>query len=172
MSLNLGAPPASASGVARVISCAREGKMLGAVHEYSVVIREQHLDTLGHVNNAKYLDLFEEARWDLITRNGYGLDEIARRRVGPVILEVTLKFQRELRNRQTIVIKSWTDSYSGKIARFTQQMLDEQGAVCCDGQFVFGLFDLTARKLIAPTPDWLRAVGIPPEALLTAPPGA
>ena len=30
---------------------------------YKVKIRESHLDTLGHVNNAVYLVLFEEARW-------------------------------------------------------------------------------------------------------------
>lgn len=135
--------------------------MLGSVHEFRVMIHEQHLDTLGHVNNATYLQLFEEARWDLITGNGYGLGEIMRRQVGPVILEAALKFQRELRNRQTIVIKSWTDSYVGKIARFTQHMVDEQGAVCCEGLFVFGLFDLKARRLMEPTADWLRAVGIP-----------
>jgi acyl-CoA thioester hydrolase len=147
--------------------------MLGSVHEYPVLIREQHLDTFGHVNNATYLQLFEEARWDLVTRNGYGLDEVVRRRMGPIILEASLKFQRELRNRQAVVIRSWTDSYVGKVARFTQQMVDEQGRVCCDGTFVFGLFDLTARKLIPPTPDWLRAVGIPPEAVTTtATPGA
>jgi len=139
--------------------------MLGSVHEYPVQIREQHLDTFGHVNNAKYLELFEEARWDLITRNGYGLDEVVRRRVGPTILEVTLKFQRELRNRQAVVIRSWTESYAGKVARFTQQMIDEQGRVCCEGTFVFGLFDLTARKLILPTPEWLKAIGVTAEDL-------
>ena len=47
--------------------------MLGRVHDYQLVIREQHLDTFGHVNNAKYLEILEEARWDLITGNGYGL---------------------------------------------------------------------------------------------------
>jgi acyl-CoA thioester hydrolase len=146
--------------------------MLGAVHEYPVLIREQHLDTFGHVNNARYLELFEEARWDLITRNGYGVDDIVRTRIGPTILEVTLKFQRELRNRQAVVIKSWTDSYVGKIARFTQQMLDDKGRLCCEGTFVLALFDLAARKLIPPTPEWLRAVGIPPEAVLTEPPEA
>lgn len=144
--------------------------MLGSVHEYPVLIVEQHLDTLGHVNNARYLDLFEEARWDLITRNGYGLEQIQGRRIGPVILEVTLKFQRELRNRQPIVIKSWLDSYAGKIARMTQQMVDDQGRSCCEAQFVFGLFDLAARKLIAPTSEWLRAVGLTPADLATAPP--
>ena len=137
--------------------------MLGNVHEYPILIHEQHLDVLGHVNNAMYLTLFEEARWDLITRGGYGLDEVLRRKIGPVILEVALKFQRELRNRQRIVIRSWTDSYAGKVARFTQQMVDEQGQICCDAQFAFGLFDLVARKLILPTPEWLQAVGLTAE---------
>ncbi|HVY37864.1 MAG TPA: acyl-CoA thioesterase [Polyangia bacterium] len=144
--------------------------MLGSVHEYPVLIREQHLDTFGHVNNARYLDLFEEARWDLVTRNGYGLDEVMRRRVGPVILEVALKFQRELRNRQALVIKSWLDAYEGKVARMTQQMVDDQGRSCCQAQFVFGLFDLNARRLIAPTPEWLKAVGLSAADLATAPP--
>ena len=144
--------------------------MLGSVHEYPVLIREHHLDTFGHVNNARYLDLFEEARWDLVTRNGYGLDEVVRRRVGPVILEVNLKFQRELRNRQAIVIKTWLDAYAGKIARMTQQMVDEQGRSCCDAQFVFGLFDLTARKLIPPTAEWLTAIGLTPDDLVTGSP--
>jgi thioesterase-3 len=146
--------------------------MLGSVHEYPVVVREQHLDTFGHVNNAKYLELLEEARWDLVTRNGYGLSEVLRRQVGPAILEATLKFQRELRNRQALVIKTWTESYVGKIARITQQMVDEQGRVCCDAQFVYGLFDLAARRLIAPTPEWLQAVGLRPEDVLTAKPEA
>ena len=91
--------------------------MVGSVHEYALVIREQHLDTFGHVNNAKYLEILEEARWDLITRNGYGLEEVLRRRIGPTILEINLKFQRELQNRQPIVIKTWMDSYAGKIGR-------------------------------------------------------
>jgi acyl-CoA thioester hydrolase len=146
--------------------------MLGSVYEYPVMINEQHLDVFGHVNNAVYLTLFEEARWDLITRGGYGLDEILRRKVGPVLLEVGLKFQRELRNRQRIVIRSWTESYAGKVARMTQQMVDEQGQVCCDGQFLFGLFDLAARKLIAPTAEWLKAVGLTPEDLATGSPAA
>ena len=64
------------------------GDMPGAIHLYDLVIHERHLDTFGHVNNATYLDLLEEARWDLITRNGFGLDEIKRLQLGPTILEI------------------------------------------------------------------------------------
>ena len=134
--------------------------MIGSVHLYELLIHERHLDTFGHVNNAVYLDLFEAARWDLIDRNGYGLSEIQRRATGPTILEINVRFLRELTNRQRITIKTWVESYAGKIGKMKQQMVNPDGDVCCDALFVFGLFDIKARKLIKPTPEWLKAVGI------------
>jgi thioesterase-3 len=139
--------------------------MIGSVHEYRLVVLEKHLDTYGHVNNAAYLEILEEARWDLITRNGYGLDEVQRRRIGPVVLAVEMRFPRELRNRQLVTIRSWLGSYSGKVGRFAQQILDEAGRLCCEAMFTIGLFDLTARKLVRPTPAWLRGLGLRPEDL-------
>ncbi len=139
--------------------------MLGREHTYELLIHEQHLDTFGHVNNATYLEILEEARWDLITRNGYGLDEVHRRRIGPVVLEVRLRFRRELRNRQRITIRSWLESYSGKVGRLEQQILDDSGNVCCEAVFTIGLFDLEARKLIPPTAEWVAALGLRPEDL-------
>jgi acyl-CoA thioester hydrolase len=134
--------------------------MLGSVHEYPLAIRESHLDTFGHVNNATYLVILEEARWELITRNGYGLAEVMRTRIGPTILEINLKFQRELRNRQRVTIRTWMDAYVGKIGQVVQQIVDADGNLCCEALFTIGLFDLGARKLIAPTPEWLKALGL------------
>jgi acyl-CoA thioester hydrolase len=134
--------------------------MLGPTHEYMVAIREHHLDTFGHVNNATYLDLFEEARWDLISRNGYGLDEVHRLKVGPTVLEVRVRFARELRNRQQVTIRTWLESYSGKIGKLAQQIRDEGGELCTDALFTIGLFDMTSRRLVRPTPEWIAALGL------------
>lgn len=144
--------------------------MLGSVHEYPLTIREGHLDTFGHVNNATYLVILEEARWELITRNGYGLDEVVRRRIGPTILEINLKFQRELKNRQRITIRTWMESYAGKIGKVAQQIVDADGDLCCEALFTIGLFDLSARKLILPTPEWIKGLGLTEADI--APPGA
>jgi thioesterase-3 len=130
------------------------------MHEYPLLIVERHLDTFGHVNNATYLELFEEARWDWIQQNGYGFDEIHRRSQGPTILEIHLRFKREVRNRQQVVIQSFVDSYEGKIGKLTQRMLDASRDVCCEAKMVFGLFDLTSRRLVHPTPEWLAGVGV------------
>ena len=129
-------------------------------HEYPVLIRESHLDVFGHVNNAAYLEIFEEARWDWITRNGFGLKEIRERAIGPVVLEANLRFQREATNRESVVIKSRTLAYDGKIGKVEQVMVRADGKPSCTAEFTIALFDMKARKLIAPTPEWLKAVGL------------
>lgn len=127
---------------------------------YELVIKEHHLDTFGHVNNATYLQLFEEARWELITERGFGMAEIMKRRQGPVVLEIQIKFIRELRLREKIQINFETIDQRGKIGHFKQQMMNDLGEVACEATFTVGFFDLSARKLIDPTEDWKKAVGI------------
>jgi acyl-CoA thioester hydrolase len=130
------------------------------IFDYELDIREHHLDSFGHVNNATYLSLFEEARWDVITRNGYGFQEVHRTGQGPVILEAHLWFRQELRLRQRIRITTQIASHERRTGKMTQRMLD-QGTLCCEAQFVFGLFDLKQRKLVEPTNAWRRALGLP-----------
>ena len=132
--------------------------MSEAVHEYEVFIRETHLDTFGHVNNATYLTLFEEARWDLITARGYGLETIRETRLGPVILEANVKFRREVKNRETIVIRTTLESYENNIGRLRQKMLKADGQLACDATFVCALWEIYARKIVPPTPAWAHAV--------------
>ncbi len=139
--------------------------MLGPIHAYSIVIREHHLDTFGHVNNAAYLDILEEARWDLVTRNGFGLEEVQRLKVGPTVLEVQVRFAREIRNRERVTIRTWLESYSGKIGKLAQQIRNEADEICTEALFTIGLLDLTTRRLVRPTPEWIAALGLRAEDL-------
>jgi len=130
--------------------------------EVEVLIREIHLDTFGHVNNATYLSLFEQARWDLIEAGGYGLRVIRETGLGPVVLEAAIKFMREIGLREHIRIQSRAyDPQGGKIMRMRQRMVNSRGEICCEAEFKFGLFSLRERKLVPPTPAWLRAIGAP-----------
>lgn len=134
--------------------------MSKAIHEVTVVIKESHLDTFGHINNATYLTLFEQARWDLITENGYGLDLIRKSGLGPTILEINIKFQKEVRNRQLVKIRTRLDYYKEKVGQLTQEMLNEKDEICCQAIFTFGLFDVKQRKLVPPTVEWAKSLGI------------
>jgi acyl-CoA thioester hydrolase len=131
------------------------------IFEYDVLIREFHLDSFGHVNNAAYVMLYEEARWDFITKNGFGLNEIQKLQVGPVILDLSVRFKRELKNREKIKITSRTvEIISPKIMVLEQNMIKEDGKVASEARFTVGFFDMRQRKLIDATPEWLKAVGI------------
>ncbi len=133
--------------------------MKAKTYSYPIMIKESYLDTFGHVNNATYLMLFEEARWDLLTQNGFGLQAIQAKGLGPTILEIKLNFFKELRLREHITIETQIISYEKKIGKMLQKMIRGE-EVCCQAEIVVGFFDLSTRKLITPPPEWLPALGI------------
>lgn len=130
------------------------------IFKFQVLIKEYHLDTFGHVNNATYLQLLEEARWEFLNGQGFDLQTIHELKVGPIILECHIKFLKELVVRQQIIIESQVLSYEKKIGIMRQDIVDEQGSLCCQAQLTFGLFDMSTRKLILPSAPWLKAIGI------------
>ncbi len=126
---------------------------------YELVIKEHHLDTFGHVNNSVYLQLFEEARWEVITSRGYGLIEVLKYKKGPVILEANIKFLKELKLRETVKITFEAPPVSkSKIIQIKQQMIKANGDVASELLVTIGFFDLGERKLIAPTEKWLNVL--------------
>jgi YbgC/YbaW family acyl-CoA thioester hydrolase len=137
---------------------------MATVHEKTILISEAHLDSFGHLNNARYHELYEQARWDLISSRGFGIETIRRTSTGPVILEVNVKFLRELAPRETIIIRTELISYERKIGKLRQQMVKPDGDIACEAVYTFALFDLERRKLIEPSPAWAYAVGLSDDA--------
>jgi thioesterase-3 len=135
-------------------------EMANQIFQHDLVIRESHLDFFGHVNNAVYLQLFEEARWEFITANGYGMHKIRKIQQGPVMLEVQLKFLREMTVRQKISIFSQVLEQNKKIGTLAQWIEDEAKNKLAEARFVMGFFDMTTRRLMTPPEPWLRAIGI------------
>lgn len=131
--------------------------------KYPNLIREHHLDGFGHVNNATYLQLMEEARWDIVSPKGFSFYDVQKKKMGPTILEIQLKFIKELRLREQIIIHTQGIEYPGKVGTLRQWITNSKDETCTEATFKFGLFDITERKLIRPTPDWLAALGAPPQ---------
>lgn len=128
-------------------------------HDYRTLIRERHLDTFGHVNNAQYLMLFEEARWEMISSRGYGLNQVHHNQIGTVVLECSVRFKRELKLREEVCIRTWVEGMKKKkIVTLRHHLLNSAGKVAAEANFILGCFDLRARKLIEPDRAWLSAI--------------
>lgn len=130
------------------------------IFKFSMLIKEHHLDTFSHVNNATYLELLEEARWEFLNTQGINLKTIHDTKIGPIVLECQIKFLKELRLRQLIVIESQMLSFEKKIGVMRQDIMDERGQLCSHAKMTFGVFDMNTRQLILPTAQWLLAIGI------------
>ena len=136
--------------------------MANPIYEYELTILEHHLDTFGHVNNAVYLEMYEEARWDFITKNNLGMKEILETKVGPVLLDLNLTFKSELKNREKIKIVSQArpEMRNKFIMTLDQKMIRADGKVASTLALSVGMMDLSERKLILPSLEWLNALGV------------
>ena len=136
--------------------------MSNPIYEYKLKILEQHLDTFGHVNNATYLELYEEARWDLMAQNNLELKDILKNKVGPVLLDLHLTFKAELLNREeiTIVTEARTKMRNKYVMIIDQKILKKNGKVASTLEIQIALMDLEKRKLVLPTPVWLKSLGV------------
>lgn len=129
------------------------------IHHYPILIKEVDLDAYQHVNNTTYLRLFEEARWDFLNSKGYGYKKIHDTGLGPVVLETNIKYLKELRLRDEIIIETKFLYYERKVGKMLQTMI-RNGIICCAAEFTIGFFDIKARKLILPNEDWQKVIAI------------
>lgn len=125
-------------------------------------ISETQLDVYGHVNNAGYLSIFEEARWDWLNSKGLGLEELKRLGEGPIVLELQLKYLKELKARDKIQIETRVEAFQGKVSKIHQSIVfaegPKKGEVSAAAVFIFGIFDFTKRKLLPPSDRWKESL--------------
>ncbi len=130
-----------------------------------VTVRGYELDTQGHLNQAVYLQYAEHARWELLRAAGLPQEKLLADGVGPVALEVTVKFRRELRGGERVRVSCRFDYGQGKTFTVAQQILKEDGTVAAEIMGVAGILDLTTRRLVADPAGRLAALAKDPELL-------
>ena len=126
-------------------------------------VRSYELDTQGHVTTAAYLQYADHARWKLLETAGVDLDALRRSGLGPVTLETTVRFLRELRLGHEVDVSCGFEWPGGKTGRVVQQLhRTDDGSLVAEVHSVGGVLDLTARKLV-PEPEavWRRLAANP-----------
>ncbi|GAA4776457.1 MULTISPECIES: acyl-CoA thioesterase [Streptomyces] len=130
-----------------------------------VTVRGYELDTQGHLNQAVYLQYAEHARWELLRAAGLPQEKLLASGVGPVALEVTVKYARELRGGDRVRVTCRFVYGEGKTFRVEQQVLTEDGTVAAEITGVAGMLDLASRRLIADPAGHLAGLADHPELL-------
>lgn len=130
-----------------------------------VTVRGYELDTQGHLNQAVYLQYGEHARWEMLRAAGITQDALIADGIGPVVLETTIRYLRELRGGDTVDISCGFAWGEGKTFRIRQDYRLTDGTPVAELVAVGGLLDLRERRLVADPRGRLRALASAPELL-------
>ncbi len=124
------------------------------IAHYKTIVTAEHLDFIGHVNNATYLQLMEDARWHMYDHFGYNKEIVQEEKKGPIVLETHIKYRKEVLLDEVIAIETNCTNYRGLLGEIHQTIYKEDGKRSCYADLTFGFFDLVQRKLISAQGLW------------------
>ncbi|MCL7365680.1 MULTISPECIES: acyl-CoA thioesterase [Streptomyces] len=113
-----------------------------------VTVRGYETDTQGHLNQSVYLNYAEHARWSLLRAAGISQAGLVAGGIGPVALETTIRFRRELLAGDEVSVSCVFEWGEGKTFRIRQVVTKADGTVAAEVEAVGGLMDLTERRLV------------------------
>ncbi|MEV5296395.1 acyl-CoA thioesterase [Amycolatopsis methanolica] len=131
----------------------------------TTAVRTDDLDLNGHVRGPAYLAYADHARWECLWAAGIDPDRLCAKGLGPVNLETTIRFRRELRACATITVTTDFTWGPGKVSRVSQEFHDPDGVLVAEVTSVSGLLDLTRWRLVEEPGGYWRALADRPELL-------
>ena len=106
-----------------------------------ITIRGYHLDGYGHVNNARWLELFEEARWRWLDES-IDLAAWEQDGVGIAVLSVAIRYRRPARAGDRVTFRCWMTHVGGKTGVCQQEAVSAAtGEPLVAAEVRFVLFD-------------------------------
>ncbi len=101
------------------------------IHKTTFAIRTYHTDAFGHVNNSRYLELLEEARWRYAEEIGL-VELLAAKELGFIIMDMRLRFRAPIREGETLEIQTSLialGSASGEVRQWANKLGHPQFAL-------------------------------------------
>ncbi|GAB2715576.1 acyl-CoA thioesterase [Streptomyces bullii] len=127
-----------------------------------VTVRGYETDVQGHLNQSVYLSYAEHARWSLLRAAGISQGGLIGRGVGPVALETTISYRRELLAGDEVEVTCGFEWGEGKTFRIHQTIRKTDGTVAAEITAVGGLMDLKARRLVAAPREYFKELAADP----------
>ncbi len=118
-------------------------------------VRGYHLDGYNHVNNARYLEFLEEARWqhtDNISKEAYKTIPWSF-----VIVNININYKFSATFGDVLRIETGIDKIGGKSITFNQEVfLDDDSTPVCDAKVTFVILDNKTGKPLPIEGDLLK----------------
>ena len=92
-------------------------------HRYTIRVRGFHTDLYGHVNNARYLEFLEDARWSLLETDR-GLEWWHDQGLAFIVASITINYRRPAGMGVDLEIRSTMQRIGGRSAIIHQDVVN------------------------------------------------
>lgn len=121
----------------------------GVTHTTPITVSADDVGPTGHVRSSRYLDYSVQARWAALADAGLSVKELASAGLGPVELDVSIKYMRELVFGDEIDVVTRFEYPSPKIVRLVQSVIRRSdGELVAVVTAVTGLMEIASRRLV------------------------
>ena len=115
------------------------------IHTIELKIRGYHLDLFGHVNNARYLEFLEEARWAAFEKT-VDLEQMARRGRAFTVVNININYRKPALMNDVLRVETRIAEWRRRSAVVRQEVINIQsGETVADADVTFVIFD-TGRQ--------------------------
>jgi acyl-CoA thioester hydrolase len=126
---------------------------------HPIEVRYGDLDPQGHVNNAKYLTYFEQARVHYLVQLGLFSRDQSFMEIGVVIADIHIAYHAPTHYDDNIKIGVRTKKIGGKSLSVEQCVMDANtGKIMASGTVVMVTFDYKDLKSIPVPADWKKKI--------------
>jgi len=113
-----------------------------------IKVRGYHMDVYQHVNNARYLEFLEEARWDGLEKSA-GFQWMTANNIAFIVVNININYRRPAVLGDVLRIDSSLQQLSGKSGILSQVVtLEPEGQVVADALLTFVCIDLKTQKAV------------------------
>lgn len=114
----------------------------------TIKVRGYHLDVYQHVNNARYLEFLEEARWQWL-EEAEAFHWLLEQKLAFVVVNININYRRPAVLGDVLAIDSEITQLNGKSGIIAQRVLLAGGeTVVADAALTFVCIDLRSQKAV------------------------
>lgn len=125
------------------------------MHAIDIKVRGYHLDGFGHVNNARYLEFLEEARWAVFDEK-LDLESLARDGFVFTVVNININYRLPAFLHDTLTVETRVKEWRRRSTVLHQQVTNRaSGQTVADADITFVMVDVKTQKA-APVEGDLR----------------
>lgn len=119
-----------------------------------IKIRGYHLDIFQHVNNARYLEFLEEARWAMLEDSVLQAAFFEQNKISFAVVNININYRQGARFGDVLKIESSLSRIGRKSATLYQRVtLKDSETIVVDAEVTFVILDNKTGKAIPLTED-------------------